>query len=359
MTNAGGTDPGARVLDAGLDALVAAVQRNCDLSDAAHAQELSLCTYLLELREFFRWHRSLPLRVAPERAEVARWIAERELLWQSLDDANCDGFVRLPIAAAALAPFDEDRANAVLEGRGLVYGAGIGRFGRHEFFLAEPISRTVRDGARVTVTGRELARTMSPSIGTSRGDRIVVRSDVLRRWLWTRVEQARRASAGDAFGRSLAAHGDDDATAVDAMVAAQTEATILHELGETGAGRLLGADWERMLAAIGRRRTELVARAVRDLLADFLLTLPTLVERDDRPSLHFWFSNLEGMRRQLAPELRAVYAGWAAGDRAVLAAAIDEGAGRWLRTARRLLDTWRGEGLEALDALGDELSGAR
>ncbi|MCL4745430.1 MAG: hypothetical protein KJZ83_08450 [Burkholderiaceae bacterium] len=358
MTSAGGADPGARARDdVDLDALVAAIQRNCDLADAAHAQELSLCVYLLELREFFRWHRSLPLRVAPERAEVARWIAERERLWESLDDPNCEGFVRLPLDQAT-APFEEERANEVLARRGLVYGAGMGRFGRHEFFLAEPIARTVRDGARVTVTGRELARTMSPSIGTSRGDRIVVRSDVLRRWLWTRVEQARRASAGDAFGRSLAAHGGDDASAVDAMVDAQVEATILHELGEARAGRLLGADWERMLATIAQRRTELVARAVRDLLADCLLTLPTLLERDDRPSLHFWFSNLEGMRRQIAPDLRGVYTRWAAGDETALAAAIDEGAAHWLRTARRLLDAWRGEGLQALDALSDELSGA-
>lgn len=339
------------------DALVAAVQRNCDLSDAAHAQELSLCTYLLELREFFRWERALPLDAAPDRAQVARWIAQREALWRSLDEAAPGGFVDLPLSPP-VAPFDEAAANESIAALGLVYGAGIGRFGRHEFFLAEPLERTERDGAQVTVVGRELARTMSPSIGTSRGTRIVVRSDVLRRWLWTRVEQARRTIAGDAFAQSLAAYGGPDAAAVEAMVAAQTEATILHELGELRAARLVGEDWERMLGAVENRRTELVLRAVRDLLADFLLTLPALADRDDRPSLHFWFSNLQGMRRQLAPGLRATYDAWRRGDRAALAGAIEQGAAQWQATARSLLEAWRGGGIAALDALRDEISGA-
>ncbi len=339
-----------------LDAVVAAVQRNCDLSDAVHAQDLSLCTYLLELREFFRWHRALPLSAAPDRAEVARWIAEREDLWRSLDDEACEGFVALPLVEP-VAPFDEERANEQLVASGVVYGAGIGRFGRHEFFLAEPLEQTVREGVRITVTGRELARTMSPSIGTSRGAHIVVRSDVLRRWLWTRVEQARRGAAGDAFAQSLAAHGSDDASAVHAMVVSQTEATILHELGELEAGRLLGEDWERMLAALENRRTELVVRAVRDLLADFRRTLPALLERDHRPSLHFWFSNLQGMRRQLAPTLRGAYEAWVAGDASALATAIDHGQAHWLRIARSLLEAWRGGGCAALDALSDGISG--
>ena len=339
------------------DALVAAVQRNCDLSDAAHAQELSLCTYLLELREFFRWERALPLDAAPDRAQVSRWIAQREDLWRSLDEAGSADFVQLPLSPP-VAPFDEDAANESISALGLVYGAGIGRFGRHEFFLAELIQRTERDGAQVIVVGRELARTMSPSIGTSRGARIVVRSDVLRRWLWTRVEQARRANAGDAFAQSFAAYGGSDAAAVEAMVAAQTEATILHELGELRAARMLGEDWERMLGVVENRRTELVLRAVRDLLADFILTLPALMERNDLPSLHFWFSNLQGMRRQLAPGLRATYDTWQRGERSVLAVAIEQGAAHWHETARNLLDAWRSGGIAALDALSDEISGA-
>jgi len=68
--------------------ILAAVQANCHLSDARHAQELSLCNYLLSMREYYRWEHDLPLDAVPPRAEVARWIAEREELWESLAGAD-------------------------------------------------------------------------------------------------------------------------------------------------------------------------------------------------------------------------------------------------------------------------------
>ena len=39
----------------GLGPFIEAVQRNCHIADARHAREMTLCTYLLEMREFFRW----------------------------------------------------------------------------------------------------------------------------------------------------------------------------------------------------------------------------------------------------------------------------------------------------------------
>jgi len=58
-------------------ALAQAVQRNCDRIDAVHAQDLSLCIYLLQMREFYRWERQLELHQVPERGDVGRWIAAR------------------------------------------------------------------------------------------------------------------------------------------------------------------------------------------------------------------------------------------------------------------------------------------
>ena len=40
-------------------ALLEAVQTNCHIADARHAQDLSLCTFLLQMREFHRWERGL------------------------------------------------------------------------------------------------------------------------------------------------------------------------------------------------------------------------------------------------------------------------------------------------------------
>jgi len=45
----------------GFDSLVEAVRRNCHIADARHAREMTLCTYLLEMREFYRWEAGIAL----------------------------------------------------------------------------------------------------------------------------------------------------------------------------------------------------------------------------------------------------------------------------------------------------------
>jgi len=160
--------------------LTSAVQRNCDLADARHAADLSLCTYLLEMRELYRWERALPLSATPARAEVGTWIGERESRWQSLaDDASAD-YEALPLSPA-LSLYDAQGVNARLAPQGLVYGAGIERFGRPGFFLAELASHETRDGATVLVSDREYARGLNPPPAACRGDLVLVRRDVLRR----------------------------------------------------------------------------------------------------------------------------------------------------------------------------------
>ncbi|HSP01523.1 MAG TPA: hypothetical protein VLN90_08695, partial [Thioalkalivibrio sp.] len=41
--------------NAQLSDLRQSVQRNCDIADARHAGNDTLCTYLLKMREFYRW----------------------------------------------------------------------------------------------------------------------------------------------------------------------------------------------------------------------------------------------------------------------------------------------------------------
>jgi len=351
------TDPRMRAADLG--ALVAAVQRNCDLSDAAHAQNLSLCIYLLQMREFFRWERGLALEETPERGEVGRWIASREAHWETLASELDGGFGALPIGEG-VDPFDEAAVNARLAAEGLVYGAGVAGFGRPEFVLAERARSHTREGATVIVTGSEHARGMNPPVAVSRGDLILVRRDVLRRWLATRVELSRMRPSTEGLAAALEAWrpGDDPRAALERIADIETETLILHELGERRAAQLLGPDWERMLASLESRHTEIVARALRDLLADCVSTLPGLLAREARGSVHFWFANLEGMRRLLAPELPEAYARWKAGDTAALADALDAGSEHWLAQARSLLHAWRSGGEPGARAFSDDLAGA-
>jgi hypothetical protein len=121
------------------------------------------------------------------------------------------------------------------------------------------------------------------------------------------------------------------------MAESERETLILHELGENETGRRLGQDWVRLMGELCERRAEIAARAVRDLLADCLVTLPALVARAAVPSLHFWFANFAGLRRALFPRLADAGEKWSAtGERHALEEAIAAGREHWERVARQL-----------------------
>ncbi len=335
----------ARALDS---SVVASVQANCDLADALHARDKSLCIYLLGMREYFRWASDLPLGATPDRGRLSEWIARREGEWDSLHERSAAAYAELPLAGG-IDPFDEDAANRELHAQGLVYGAGLGLFGAPMFFLARRQSEQLRDGVRVIVAGAELARGITAAPAVSRGGTIVIRTDALRRWLWTRAETTRRGTPDTAFARALHAYGADVADAVDCMARDEAETLVLHELGELRAGKLLGTEWEDMLLAVDDRRTEVVLRAVRDLLADCLVTLPDLAARGATRSLLFWIANFDGMRRALAPELaNSCKADSDRIDLTALARAAADGQQQWLDLAFDLLNAWRGGGAEAV-----------
>jgi hypothetical protein len=317
--------------------LAEAVQRNCEVANARHAHEATMCTYLLQMRELYCWERGLPLDAQPARADVSRWLGEREAAWREMED---DAYRPLPLGARDHDPFDAAALNRELAAHGLVYGAGYGRFRRPHFFLAQLDADDAREGIRVRVAGREHARDLAAIPAALQDGAIFVRRDALRRWLWEKVEFWRARRPAGALARALecwgvAAGGE---AAFERMVDAEIETLILHELGEARAGARLGAAWEEMIFGLEDRRAEMLARAVRDNLADCLSTLPALVEREARGSLHFWFSQLDGMRREIFPALAGAYAAWCdSGRDGSLSDAIRAGAAHWERVARRLL----------------------
>lgn len=341
------------------DRLVATVQRNCHIADARHARSMALCTYLLEMREFYRWEAGLPLSSPPPRAEVGRWIAERERYWEELEECE---FSPLPLGDEGIDPFAVDAVNLALLPHGLVYGAGIGRFHQPHFFLAELQRRELRDGVQILVSGREIARDLSAAPAAMRAGIVYLRQEALSRWLWEKAEAWDGRQPDGALKRALDhyGYGSDRQGAIARMSVAESETLILHELGEHAAGRWLGPDWEEMLAGFSGKRAEIIARAVRDNLADCLSTLPALLERQASASLHFWFANFDGMRRALFPRLVSAYAHWhEQGAPAALTAACAAGAEHWRGAAQRLLSLHRQDGaetsLEAPDA-ADALS---
>ncbi len=286
------------------DRLVAAVQRNCHIADARHARDMTLCTYLLEMREFYRWEAGIPLGDPLARPEVGTWLSERESLWETLGE---DDFVHLSVVGQTFEPFAAAAVNEILVPQGLVYGAGIGRFGKPHFFLGKLAARESADGLTVLVCECEYARDLTTMPAALQGQTVIVRREALRQWLWEKVEAWNVKKTAGAFALALHSHGyaDDPQGALERMTDAETATLILHERGEHVAGQRLGTVWEERLACSRKRRAEILMRAVRDNLADCLVTLPTLIERTAWPSLWFWFSNFDGMRRELWPALAA------------------------------------------------------
>jgi len=337
--------------------LVEAVQTNCHIADAHHAADMTLCIYLLQMREFFRWERGLPFGAALARDAVGTWIAEREALWETL---QAQPFVPLPCApgapeARALDPFDVAAVNAALRPAGLLYGAGLVGAGRPVFFLAERHGQARREGIDVLSGGRELARgLLAPPAALDRSGAapaIVLRRESLARWCWEKYESFMlRRPPGSAFEAAVEAYGlarDFDA-ALPRWIDEQGEAMVLHELGEHRAGQWLGEAWAAMRLALPTRRADLYARAVRDHLADLGVTLPALLERQAEASIHVWFASHDGVRELLFPSLKAAYEDWRRGDGGrALRHAIARGLAHFTALARQVLALQAREGADA------------
>ncbi|MCI1193041.1 hypothetical protein MOJ79_14450 [Calidifontimicrobium sp. SYSU G02091] len=297
-------------------ALTAAVQTNCHIADARHAAELTLCSYLLQMRELYRWEQRLPLGAPLARDAVGPWLARREREWAQLEGRD---FVALPSPAAEadVDPFDVDALASPLAAHGLAYGAALAGRERPAFFLAELLeARALDDGLALQVCGRELARGLFAPPAALVGDTVVLRRESFARWMWEKFEAFGLRRADGAFKAVVDAYGldrDFDA-ALPRLLDEQGETLVLHELGEWRAAQRLEPGWAAMRRALDDRRADLQVRAVRDLVADLETTLPTLLARDDAPSLHFFFATFDGLRAALCPALPRAYATWRGGD---------------------------------------------
>lgn len=337
--------------DFDLDAIVGAIRQNCHISDAQYAGDLTMCTFLLKMRELYRWENEIPLSQAMPRNDVGSWMNVRGQLWDEIETAP---YVPIPLADSEVDPFESNRINAALVDRGLVYSGGYGRHCKPHFFLGELDRRESRRGIDIYVSGCELARDLEAPPGMYLDRSIFVRTEALRRWLWEKYEEWSWNKKNEAMAKALASYpfADDPEAALDAMTTTELESVILHELGEAWVAQELGADWESLLVDVMRSRAEIMVRAVRDLYADCLSSLPGLVERGEPAAIHFYFANLVGMRRKLAPELVQAYDRWCDGGQlAVIREAAAEGVQRWGSLTRELIARHR----EVGDAVGAEI----
>jgi len=313
------------------------VQRNCDISDARHAGEYGLCTFLLKMREYYRWENELPFQHDLPRDELGDWLQSREQRWREIE---AEDFAPLPLARGALDPFDADAASRELLPQGYVYSAGYGSFHKPLFFLGRLLRVEERLGFTIVVSSCEYARELAAPPAMLQGRTIFLRMESVHRYLWEKIEEWRWRKQGNAMARALASYDfiTHPEGALQRMADNEAETMILHEVGEALAGDLLGDGWRDMVVAVAQTRSETIARAVRDLLADCLSTLPELLQRANLPALNFYFATFDGLRRQLFPQALEGHEQFLrSGSHDRLWQVVGEGREHWLMTAQALL----------------------
>ena len=314
------------------------VQYNCHIADASHAGDYTLCIYLLKMRELYRWENEASFANVLEQEQVGAWLRQREDLWEKLEDHD---FKNVLINELEFLPFDSNEINSTLKEHNLVYSGGLGLNNRPHFFLAELEVYQQHDDYDLYIVGKEYARDMAAPPAMSVNNTIFIRKESFRRLLWENLETWRWNRPDNALGRAFACYDCEGnlEQALNDMCDCEVNNVIQHEHGEIKAGKLLGPQWEELLFDLPHSKLSLYLRALRDMLADHLTTLPTLLEQQHPPSLHFYFGNLTNLRKDLAPQLIQAYQHWfETGSFKQLEFRIEQGQKHWTKICQNVLN---------------------
>jgi hypothetical protein len=325
-----------------LSTLYTTIQRNCHISDGNFAQDYGLCTYLLKMRQLYRWEKKLPLTAKLSQQDIGDWLVAREQLWEQLAD---ESFACIPVADKCYDPFDTMTINQVLLPYRLIYSAGYGHVGKPLFVIGQLHQHEWREGLEIFILAEEYARDLAAPPAMSQNNMIFIRQEALRQTLWENIEAWHWQKANHHFDQLLEIyHAQQNLEiALDKMVADEIASLIYHEIGEVKASQLLGEDWEKMLITIAGTKAEWLARAVRDHLADCLVTLPQLLDQAQAATLLLYLVNLKGLRKALFPSLFTAFQSWLQekNNRILLQQVVKKGQNYWLNVAQSLLDLYQ------------------
>jgi len=285
------------------------VRANCEVCNARNSGGYSVCGLLLRLRNLFKWETGLEPWQEPEPADVLAWIEAREQEWGRLAEAD---FSPIRIGGRDYGPFDAAAINRRLKPLGLIYGAGYGWALKPTFFLGRLEGTKTAGGRRVSLVGRELARDLFISPAMLQDEQVIIRSDAARYFLWDRLMDVKK-SGREALIFGLANYGLDPCDisperlreAFPRILAGELDACLRHEVGETRDDVFPREVWRGLIDRFPGERVELVARALKDALAD---TSPggmlSFIIRGRRAgSLGLYVAFLDGVRVLLLPEI--------------------------------------------------------
>lgn len=319
------------------DSLCENVQHNCNIADAKHAANYTLCIYLMKMREYYRWEKGYSYNEMLPKDEVGEWVAEREDLWEQLEQEK---FLPLEIDGKLFDPFDTDSINASLLHKGMVYSGGLGARSVPHFFLGKLDTTKQHENYQVIVSAEECARDLSAPPAMTLGNTIFIRKESIRRMLWEKVQEWQWHKLDNAMAKAVACYNFEHNinTAINQMTEIELNSIVLHEIGEIQSARQLGSKWKEILTEYSSSRLEIMLRAIKDLLADSISTLPALIEDRNVASIHFYAANMTAMRKDLCPSFMEHYQKWSVDQNfAVLQQWLTKSVPHWQNTIEQVI----------------------
>jgi hypothetical protein len=294
-----------------VDVLARQVIKNCDISDAQHAGLFSTCGLALRLRDLYKWEEGLNPWEEKDSSDILDWIGAKEQLWEKLFNRK---YADLLIQGKRYDPFDTAKINAILQPHGILYGAGYAYSLKPTFFLAPIEKKSQADGYSVYTLGREMARDLLTLPALSQDSWILLRTDSARLFLWdqmTYIKKSGRPALRFALEHCGLKKQEPDVLRnhMPAILAAQKGSYIYHEIGEMKDSIFQPDIWRELIAAFPHSPVELLARAVKDLLADTNAhgTLPYLIRNRKAAGLGLYVAFRDGLLKELFPELSEAF----------------------------------------------------
>ena len=287
------------------------VLHNCEISDARHAGLYSICGLALRLRDLYKWEKGLAPWNERDSSEILDWIGAKEQKWENIADND---YHPISILGHQYDPFDTLAINAVLKPHRLFYGAGYARSLKPSFFLADIDDIRNVCGYSVYILGRELARDLLTIPSLAQDNTVLLRKESARMFLWDQllyIKKSGRAALKFAL-QSCGLNDEQPKTLrrnLDKIFAVQQDTYIYHEIGEIKDTVFERDIWREVIAAFPHTGVELLARAVKDLLADTnpYGTLRHFIQTRKTASLSFYVAFFDGLAKALFPELGACF----------------------------------------------------
>ncbi len=294
--------------DRNLEQFIQTIQDNCDISDASGAGIFSICGMALRLRDLNKWEKSLPAWEENNPSELVDWIDHKEQLWEKIEGK---AFAPLPLFEKEYDPFDTEAINRILSPLNLFYGAGYAHSLKPTFFLAHIKETRFLADIPIVILEKELLRDLLTIPALNQDGAILIRRDAACFFLWDQMVYLKKS--GQRFLHfALKQCGLPDTrlesrkTYFESILSIQEQTYIHHEIGEIQDTVFDRQIFREIVAEFPHTPIELLARTVKDLLADTASrgTLEHIISTKNAAGLGFYAAFQDGLFLPLFPQLR-------------------------------------------------------